>query len=309
MRNFVWIVPVFLLASCSQQPRETKTTAKDLNVFDVREEPTADATSPPPPPGARGPGISVTAAPGVAFNYRYAFRLPSNRISATQEAHAQMCERLGLARCRITGMRYRLENERDISAMLELKLDPAIARNFGKQATALVTRGKGMLVDQEISGVDAGAAIGDANRTEARAQDDLARVEADLRHPGLNNATRERLLAEAAALRSETRAVAANRDADRESLARTPMVFTYGSGSLIPGFDTSSPIREALANAAEMFVGAIGVIITLVAALLPWAVLLALALWIIRRFAPGWPRRRAGYEPRHERVEDEHPTG
>ena len=84
---------------------------------------------------AAGPNISVTAAPGVAFNYRYAYRLPNARISAAQETHATMCEKLGITRCRITGMRYSLVNERDVSASLEVKLDPAIARNFGKDAT------------------------------------------------------------------------------------------------------------------------------------------------------------------------------
>ncbi|HEX8527691.1 hypothetical protein, partial [Allosphingosinicella sp.] len=36
---------------------------------------------------ARPPGIAPTAAPGVAFNYRYAFRLPGENISRVQEEH------------------------------------------------------------------------------------------------------------------------------------------------------------------------------------------------------------------------------
>lgn len=289
MRNLVPVLAVLLLAGCERQTAETSTAEKDLNVYDVREE-----MAPPAPAemAERGAGIAVTAAPGVAFNYRYAFRLPGNRISATQEAHAQMCEKLGLARCRITGMRYRLENERDISAMLALKLDPAIARNFGKDAAGVVTRAEGMLVDQEISGVDAGASIAGANRSEAQIRDDLAKIEAELRRPGLSNVVRDRLLAEAADLRAQIRSLGATRDADRESLARTPMVFNYGSGNIIPGFDTSSPLREAFENAGAGFVGALAVIIELLAALLPWALLLALAWWIVRRFAPGWPRTR-----------------
>lgn len=81
---------------------------------------------PAPPPEFRsadmaaqqsgGPNINVSSAPGVAFNYRYAFRLPNSRISAAQEAHAAMCEKLGVTRCRITGMRYSVVNERDVSA-------------------------------------------------------------------------------------------------------------------------------------------------------------------------------------------------
>ena len=56
-------------------------------------------------PHRRRPAMSApTAAPGVAFNYRYAFRLAAPRIAEVQEQHAQMCERLTVARCRITGM-------------------------------------------------------------------------------------------------------------------------------------------------------------------------------------------------------------
>ena len=297
MRARLLIVPLILLAGCSREP-ERRQTSRDLTVSDVSEERSSDtatmsAVPVPPPAGVQAPGIDVTAAPGVAFNYRYAFRLPSPRISPVQEAHAQMCEKLGLARCRITRMRYRLENEQDVSAMLALKLDPAIAREFGKQATALVSRSEGMLVDQEITGVDAGASIAQANRGEAQIRDDLAKIEAELRRPGLSNVVRDRLLAEAADLRAQIRGLDTSREADRESLARTPMVFNYGSGSLIPGFDTSSPVRDSLRDAAAMFLGAVGFIITLLAALLPWALLAGLALWIIRRFVPGWPRRRS----------------
>jgi hypothetical protein len=152
-----------------------------------------------------------------------------------------------------------------------------------------------MLVDQEISGIDAGSSIADANRSEARADDDLARIEAELRRPGLTSATRDRLLAEAADLRTRIRSLAAGRDADRESLARTPMVFNYGSGSLIPGFDTSSPLRDAWEEAAAMFIGALGLIIRLLAALIPFLLLAALAWAIVRRFAP--QRLRSGGSP------------
>ncbi len=300
MRATLLASSFLLLAGCSQQP--SRQESRDLQVSDATEAAAttdmARMDSPPLAPAA--PGISVTSAPGVAFNYRYAFRLPSNRIGATQEAHAAACEKLGLARCRITGMRYRLENERDISAELSLKLDPAIARNFGKQASELVTRSEGMLVDHEISGVDAGSAIATANRTQAQIADDLAGIEAQLRRPGLSNTIRDRLLGEAAELRQQIRSLSATRDADRESLARTPMVFAYGSGSLIPGFDTTSPFRDAFETAAAIFLGAFAIILNLLAGLVPVALLIALALWIIRRFKPGWPTRRTAYAPTEE---------
>jgi hypothetical protein len=127
--------------------------------------------------------VDVTAAPGVAFAYRYAFRLPGNRIAQVQEAHAQTCEKLGIYRCRITGMRYRLVNQKDIQAMLALRLDPKVARQFGKDATELVKKAEGMLVDQEISGEDVGTRISGANRSEERLREELRRIEAELARP------------------------------------------------------------------------------------------------------------------------------
>src|SRR4051794_40271686 len=60
------------------------------------------------------PNIALSAAPRVAFNYAYDFNLPDERISATQEAHASECEKLGLARCRITGMSYMVDQNEQV---------------------------------------------------------------------------------------------------------------------------------------------------------------------------------------------------
>lgn len=299
-----------LLAACSQQ--DSRSEQQDLKTFDVQERsaPTSvnapPPMAPPPPPSvvrtsnmnpaeqAGGPNISVTAAPGVAFDYRYAFRLPNARIQAAQETHAAMCEKLGVTRCRITGMRYSLVNDRDVSASLEIKLDPAIARQFGKDATKAVTEVEGMLVDQQITGVDAGSSIEQSNRGRAQLQDELDRVTRELGRPGLSSAVRDRLLSEAASLRSQMRALGDQKAAAEESLAKTPMAFYYGSGKAIPGFDEPAPLKDALNRAGYNFLAAIGFLIIAIATLLPWLVLIGLAVWVYRRF-PARLRQPLGY--------------
>src|SRR5688500_15772451 len=242
MRRSIFL-PFAILAACSQQAEQRE--SQDLQTYDTAEPAVRTGSPPPMPPTsppptvtrqdavaeqAGGPNISVSAAPGVAFNYRYAYRLPNARIAAAQEAHAAMCEKLGITRCRITGMRYSLVNERDVSASLELKLDPAIARSFGKDATKLVTDAEGMLVDQQISGIDAGVSIERANRGRAELQDELDRVNRELARPGLSNVVRDRLLSEAQSIRARIAALGEQKKADEESLATTPMAFYYGSG-------------------------------------------------------------------------------
>ena len=303
MRQFI-IVTVLLLAGCSQQPQERQ--SEDLKTYDVQES--APAPMAPPPPTSptisrnatasadqAGPNISVSAAPGVAFNYRYAYRLPNARISPAQEAHAAMCEKLGITRCRITGMRYSLVNERDVSASLELKLDPKIARAFGKDATKVVTDAEGMLVDQQISGVDAGASIDRANRGRAQLQDELDRVTRELARPGLSNVVRDRLLSEAQSLRAQIAALGEQKRADEESLATTPMAFYYGSGDAIPGFDEATPIGDAFQRAGYILMSTLGFLIVAIAALLPWILLAGLAYWIYRLNRHRLPLMPSGY--------------
>ena len=298
-----------LLAACSQQ--EPRRSDESVKTFDTREEPAAaDMAAPPamapPPPVSRsmnaageagGPNIGVTAAPGVAFNYQYAFRLTNARIAIAQEAHAGMCEKLGVARCRITGMRYALVNERDVSASLELKLDPAIARQFGKDATKVVTDAEGMLVEQQISGVDAGSSIERANRGRAELQDELDRVNRELARSGLSSVVRDRLLSEAASIRAQIRGLGEQKEADEESLAKTPMVFNYGSGRTIPGFDEPQPLTDAFGRAGYNFLSAIGFLIVAIATLLPWVLLTALGVWGYRRAGRRWGWSASGYRP------------
>jgi hypothetical protein len=227
-----------------------------------------------------GPNIGVTAAPGVAFNYRYAFGLPPTRIAEVQEQHAQMCEQLTVARCRITGMFYRVNNAHDVEAMLAFRLDPAIARQFGRQGVAAVANAEGMLRESEISGTDVGSQIHETSRSIAELQADLQRLEARLRTPNLDPDEKARLDDEAQQLREDIRAGTTQRDAQQASLATTPMEFRYASGEPTLG--------QSVQDMGDSLLGSLYVLLRLVIALLPWAIAggigLAVALFVRRRW-------------------------
>jgi hypothetical protein len=252
--------------------------------MDVSEERSADRNASSMHEASPPPAIGPSAAPGVAFSYRYAFRLPGQRVASVQEQHAAACEKLGLDRCRITGMRYRLVDEDDVEAMLAFKLDPSIARQFGKSGIDLVTRSEGMLVDSEITGEDAGSEIAAATRSEAQYQEDLVRIEQQLARLGVKSAERAELQAQADRLRESIRSLRANRADRQESLAKTPVVFHYGSGDLVPGFDDRSPIQSALERAGENFVSGLATLLVVSLTLLPYALLILLLGWLYRRF-------------------------
>ena len=262
----------------SSAPAAPAAPPASLKTFDAEER-------------AAGPAINPTAAPGVAFNYSYAFRLEAERIAAVQERHAARCEQLGPARCRITGMLYRVRSETDIEARLQFKLDPSIARVFGREGVGVVTENQGMLVESQITGTDAGTQIRQAGRSIADMEADLARIEQRLAGQ-LGRADRERLDFEAQQLRQQIRAMRQNREDVAETLATTPMTFVYGSGDLVPGFDTHRPIGDALEQAGANFVDGVAVLFVILITLLPWA-LAALLGWFLYRAARRWRNRPA----------------
>ena len=279
MRLILLTLPLLFLASCGGGDQTPRRQSEDLQTFDVQED-AASSSRAPAAPGSP-PSIAPTAAPGVAFNYKYAFRLQGQRIGQVQEQHAQMCERLGINRCRITGMHYRVVNESDIEGMLAFKLDPTIARHFGRAGIEAVTRAEGMLIESEISGTDVGTAIRTADRNVAEMNEDLRRIEARLAGR-LSDEERTRLTYEAQALRQSIRATRTDRQEQQESLATTPMTFAYGSGDLVPGFDTHSPFRDAVDTAGNNFISAIATLFVLVVSILPWLLVLLLGLWLFR---------------------------
>ena len=231
------------------------------------------------------PGVAPTAAPGVAFNYRYAFRLPAARIGPVQEEHAAACERLGVARCRITAMHYERRDEDDIQAQLGFKLDPALARAFGKQGIEAVTRAEGELAQADITGTDVGGEIAAGARSEAQIREELERIERQLARGGLGAAERAQLQQQAQDLRNLLRAGQAEQTGRREQLASTPVTFDYRAG------DTHGPLRRAIEESGDNFAGGLAMLLIVLVTLLPWLVAIAMivlgARWVKRRFLGG----------------------
>jgi hypothetical protein len=246
-----------------------------VTTVDIAEENSAAA------PAMAPPGIDVTAAPGVAFDYRYAFVLPDSAISAVQEQHASACEKLGPARCRITGMRYTLVDEDEVRAQLQFKLDPALARNFGKEGIAAVAKAKGRLVDAAIEGRDVGSAIGQSQRRSQQNAGEVERIERRLAESGLSDAEKVELRGQIERLRLQQTREQQVRDEGEEMLANTPMTFNYAGRK---GFSLGDdPVGDAWTTSQSSFTTMVSVILIALGALLPWALLIGVVVWLWRK--------------------------
>jgi hypothetical protein len=274
-------------AACSQGGGDNRASTAGDQMSNASEDAVSLPAEIPAPSGPAtresGPDVRPATAPGVAFNYRYSFRLDATHVAQVQQEHQRICERYTIARCRITGMVYRAASEDDVEAMLAFRVDPAIAGQFGREGVQAVTAAEGALADSEISGTDVGAPLQANNRDLQRLEADLARIQAQLGRRGLPADERSRLEYDGQMLRQQIADLRGTRDAQQQSLATTPVLFRYGSGSLAPGFAQPPSLKNALKDTADDFLYSLNLLLVILVRLFPWAAA-ALLGWLAVRF-------------------------
>lgn len=228
-----------------------------------------------------GPNIAPSSAPGVAFAYRYRFGLADGEITAAQESHAAACEKLGVSKCRITGLSYDLGDHDRVTASLDLTVDAGLARGFGKQAIDQVAHAGGRLLSATITGEDQNPVLETAAAREREAVGAAASIDTSL------NETTEKF--ERSVLRDQSRQARSDVIGAREQAASarariilTPMHFVYDGGGAGRGFAGENPAREAWYLFIDSLATMIGFALKALAVALPWLVLLSLALFALR---------------------------
>jgi hypothetical protein len=267
-------VMALALVGCSEQSSEeaSASASPDTEAPALAEE-SDDA--------AAAPRIGIEAAPGVAFDYAYTFRLVDKHIAKVQEEHAAACETLGVQRCRIVDVRYQLSDEKLVEAQTQFKLDPGIARRFGANAIASVEKAEGVLADASVAGEDVGTEILASQQRSAGSEAEIARLEARLKAGGLDKRERAELLAQISQLRGQVGDERQSRRTGEARIAWTSVAFNYVSDGGLPGIGHENPFAKAGETLMRSGSTALTFVLTFGAALLPWAILLALiiAFW------------------------------
>ena len=286
---YLILVPTLLLAAC-QDASEDSIKSRELSV--PTESVVADVAydAAPEESAMKAPGIAPSTARNLAFEYRYAFKLPDEKIGAVQEEHAEACEVLGSARCQIIYYKYQQAEENDVEAMLAFKLDPAIARKFGRDAIASVEKAEGVLADGNVTGTNVGGEIEDSQGRSALLQAQLERLEQRLKAK-LPAKERASLQDRAEEIRRELDNEADGRGKGEVKLAMTPVQFTYTSDGGIPGFGKENPFANAFDVSATSFATMVSFVLMVAGALAPWVLLLFLIVLALRSNAASGLRK------------------
>lgn len=236
---------------------------------------------------AGGPDVALDAAPGIAFAYTYSFRLPDDRISKVQEEHAAACEALGLQRCRIADIRYRLDRDGIVQAETRFKLEPGAARKFGADAIVGVEKAEGVLTGANLNGENVGTDILASQHRSAGGQAEIERLEARLKQGGLDRRERAELLEQIGQLKGQLDNERNGRRAGEARIAWASVAFDYVGDGALPGIGPKNPFSNAWITLLVSGGTLLSVVLVTGAAILPWALLAASIIFLWRRLRGG----------------------
>lgn len=231
------------------------------------------------------------ASTGTGFDYRYAYRLPGNRLKGVLQSNADACDRLGPARCRILSMRYRVDDDNHSKAVLTIRIDPAIARNFGDAVTVNVTGSDGVLVDTEITGSDA--------TTQARSTAVVNRLRERLSNAQSTGTPDGQ--ARAQRIRDALAEIAESEASQGQSLATAPLLLTYESSNALTGLGSSS---ANFRNAGQTLQNSLAQLVVILAGVGPWLLLMLVVVLILRWIIHGRPVGSSDPEPAYHNGDD-----
>ncbi len=282
MRNtLIATITIFSLAACAEGP-------ENMTSFDMAEADVAGSEAEAPAMAKSAEGETTTSEipvsqPQIAYSYDYGFRLPSSEIPKAQQAHIALCNDMPDNGCRVLNMSNSGGEGDYATGRLHLEVAAPKAGTFGEQLAEAVDESGGSQVAASITGEDLSKKIVD---TEARLR---SRV---LLSERLTELLRTRKGTVAELVEAERAVTEVNEEIDqarswlkemRGRVSYSTVLVNYRSGAPGSGGFTR-PIREAFGDIASTLGYSVGAVISFVAILLPWILLLALAIYLRRRF-------------------------
>jgi hypothetical protein len=313
MRRF-WVVAILAcaLTACGQQTDSSQSSGGEQLDFSgmvdmeraAREEAAeAPQATPAPaaPPPSGGAATEQTSPPGstpigptpvlyLAYTYAMGLEIPSERLAGVMDRHVQACQAAGPRLCQLIGSNRTGDPESYMEGFVSLRGEPNWLRTFKSGMAAEADAAGGRIVQESTSSEDLTRQIVD---TEARLRAQTAlrdRLQDLLRSRPGRLADLLEVERELARVQAEIDSVQSALAVMRTRVAMSELTLTYRSAPRPVGSDTFEPLRQAFANFLGIVVGGFAAIITLIAVLIPFAIVLVPLGWWLWR----WRKSRGG---------------
>lgn len=260
----------------------------------------APAAAPAPPPqdaDARTPQQQQLPSGGtnspvlyLAYAYQVTFELPANHVSDVVSAHVQACQAAGPRLCQLVGSGVSGDPQSYMQGTVSIRAEPTWLRTFMGSLDRQADAAGGRITGRNVSSEDLTRQIVDTEahlRAQTALRDRLQRLLES--RPGRLSDLLD-VERELARVQGEIDATQSNLAVMRTRVSMSELTLTYQSAPRSVGSDTFKPLRDAFAGFIGIVVVGFAAIITIIAGLIPFAVVVIPIVWLILV----WRRRRGG---------------
>lgn len=320
-RVFAGLAVAALLVACGQADMsQTQSAGGAMGGADgyavMREEAAQEAAPmpppPPPPPPApadapsSGEADTRSTAPSptpdqprggttspvlyLAYSYQVSLELPAAGLADTVARHVANCQAAGPRLCQLVGSNVSGDPESSMNGYVSLRAEPNWLTTFRNGLEAEADAAGGKILTEATNSEDLTRAIVDTEarlRAQSALRDRLQRLLES--RPGRLSDLLD-VERELARVQGEIDAVQSNLAVMRTRVSMSELTLSYQSASRPLRSDTFRPLGEAFANFLGIVVMGFAAIITIIAGLIPVAVVVIPIIWLILR----WRRNRGG---------------
>ena len=295
-KELIWAAAASaLLAGCQDASRQHLEESVDMALMEPA--PPAGAAS---APGSAAPPV---VAPSIAYAYRFGLELPAEAVPTVMGRHEQACIAAGPSVCQVIGASSSRMGRDSVEARLEMRAAPAYVGRF-RAALDGEARGAGGRVSQQaVESEDLTRQLVD---TEARmrAMETLRdRLQQLL-------ATRSGTLEQLLQVERELARVQGELDATRSALAvmrtrvqTSRLDVTYSAAGRLAPDSAARPVVDALNSASYAFMTSLGMLILVIASVLPVLLVGAPLIWLLWRWRRRVRARKAAEAARKKKAE------
>jgi len=253
----------------------------------------ADAT----PPGASnaaagkasGDQAGASAAlptprmPMLAMAYKLALALPSDQVRPMMESHQDACERAGPTQCQVMGAQADAQGRDDETADLNLRATPAWMRAFRARAEADVKDAHGRVIQSGTQAEDLAKPIGDTQAGQKTRAEEEARLKDLLQRRSRHLDDSLAVEQEITRVQDELNQQASSLQDMQDRVALQTLSIHYQSLAAVEPTGANAPVISAAKAFWGNMMGVLGGLLVLLSYLLPIALVIGAAAWMVRR--------------------------
>jgi hypothetical protein len=283
-----------LIAGCSKPAQHNFQTYSDTAVKVDLVKPPADGAPAPAAPPAKPAPVQAQGANYLAYEYEYQIITPAGRVDDLSKKHASLCRQAGPAVCQVLSEQTDTNGRETITARLELRADPRWLDRFRAQLSSDASSVGGRVSRTSTTSEDLTRQIVDSEamlRSKRALRDRLQEL---VKRPssGIKDllATEEAL----ARVQGEIDAEASELAVMQGRVQMSKTILNYQSEAMIAPDGPFAPVAAAATSFFPNLMQAVGVVITTLAFVLPFAPVIAGAVFLLLRFRK---RRRSRQSP------------